>query len=191
MSTSAAFAEPGHTPATFNRWDIPVKMGLLIGIASVLLSTISYMFIMPASYVGFLVTTGIITLASIVMYWYTGVRQRKAMGGYITLKEAFTAIFITILISTIITTAWGVVYAKVIDPHLTEKIKESTLAMMESMKAPQARLDQTADDIDKQIGDSTRPAMLLYSYAKSLIIMSIFGFICAAIVRRAPKQEMR
>jgi Na+/H+-dicarboxylate symporter len=112
------------------------------------------------------------------------------MGGYISIKEAFAAIFIAILISTIMTTIWGIVYARVIDPGLSLKIKESTLAFMESMKAPQEKLDQTAADIDKQIGDSIKPGALIYGYAKSLVITSIFGFICAAIVRRAPKQQM-
>lgn len=188
--SSTVFTAPGETPASFNRWDIPVKMGLLIGLFSVLLSTMSYMFIMPESYVAFLVSTGVIFVLTIGMYWYTGVRQRKAMGGYITLKEAFAAIFIAILISTIISTIWGVVYARVIDPQLSEKIKESTLAFMEDRHLSQEMLDKTAADLDKQIGDSVKPGILLYSYAKSLVITSIFGFICAAIVKRAPKQQM-
>jgi len=188
--SSPVFTAPGETPANFNRWDIPVKMGLLIGVIGVLLTTISYVLVMPASYIAFLVSTGVMFLVSIGLYYVTGVRQRKAMGGYINLKDAFAAIFVAILISTIITTIWGVVYAVVIDPQLPEKIKEGTLSFMEGMKAPQEKLDEQAAAIDKQFRDSLKPATLLYAYAKSLVITSIFGFICAAIVRRAPKQSM-
>ena len=188
--SSTVFSPIDGTPANFNRWDIPVKMGLLIGVISILLSTMSYMLVMPWSYVAFLVSTAVIFVVGIGLYYVTGVRQRKAMGGYITLKDAFAAIFVTILISTIITTIWGVVYARVLDPQLSDKIKESTLGFMESRHMSQEALDKASEDLDKQIGESIKPGILLYSYAKSLIITSIFGFICAAIVRRAPKQSM-
>jgi hypothetical protein len=187
--SASVFTTPGELPASFNRWDIPIKMGLLIGVISVLLSTVSCVLILPASYVGYLVSTAVIFVVSLGLYYITGARQRKAMGGYISLKEAFAAIFVAILISTIISTIWGLVYARIIDPQLPERIKEGTLAFMEG-KVPQEKLDQTALDIDKQIGDSIKPGALLYAYAKSLVITSIFGFICAAIVRRAPKQAM-
>lgn len=180
-----------QAPTSFNRWDIPVKFGLLIGLVGIILSTINYMFVMPASYIAFLVFSGVFFLVGIFLYFYTGVRQRQAMGGYITLKEAFSAIFIAILISTVITTIWGLVYARVIDPELSSKIKDSTLAFMERMHAPAEKLDETAKQIDEQIGDSLKPGILLYSYAKSLVVTSIFGFICAAIVKREPKVEMR
>ena len=189
MSTTI-FTTPGETPASFNRWDIPVKMGLLIGLLSVILSTISYMFIMPASYVGFLVSTGVSFVLSIFLCGVAGARQRKAMGGYISLKDAFAAIFVAILISTVIATIWGVVYAKYIDPQVLEKLKESTLAFMERMKAPQEKLDETAEKFDKQMSDGIKPGQLLQGFAQSLVLAGIFGFIAAAIVRRAPKQQM-
>jgi hypothetical protein len=61
---------------------------------------------------------------------------------------------------------------------------------MEGMKAPQEKIDEAAANFDKQASDSLKPGVLLYSYAKSLVITSIFGFICALIVRRRPKQTM-
>lgn len=179
-----------HTlPENFKRWDIPVKMGILIGLAGVLLSALNYMFIMPASYVAFLVCTGVTFIVTLLLYGVTGVRQRKAMGGYISIKEAFAAIFMAILVSSVITTIWGLVYAKVIDPNLSEKVKESTLAFMEGMKVPSEQLDKTAADIDEQLANSTKPKYLAYNFAKSLIVSSIFGFIVALIVKRAPKQQ--
>ena len=188
--SSTVFTAPGDTPASFRRWDVPVKMGVLIGLVSIILSTVSYMFIMPASYGAFLAFSAVVFLVSMVLYWLTGDRQRKAMGGYITIKDAFSAIFIAILISTLMSTIWGIVYARVIDPGLPEKIKESTLSFMESMKAPQSKIDEMSETYEKQIGDSVKPGALIYSYAKSLVITSIFGLICAAIVKRTPKQQM-
>ena len=188
--SSSVFATPGELPASFNRWDIPVKVGVFIGVLSIILSVISYMFILPVNYIAFLVSTAIVFIVMIILYGVTGARQRRAMGGYISLKDAFSAIFVAILISTLISTIWGVVYAKWIDPHVTEKMKESTLAFMEHMKVPQDKLDATAAGMDNQLAESTHVSVLLYNYAKSLVFMSIFGFICAAIVKRTPKQQM-
>ncbi len=177
-------------PEGFKRWDIPVKMGVLIGLAGVLLSALNYMFILPASYVAFLAFTGITFIVTLVLYGITGARQRKAMGGYITLKDAFAAIFMAILISSVITTIWGLIYAKLIDPEVSEKIKTATLGFMERMKVPAEQLDKTSADIDQTLADSTKPKFLIYNFAKSLVISSIFGFIVALIVKRAPKQQV-
>ena len=188
--SSSAFANTSEPASGFNRWDIPVKMGLVIGLVSIIISVANYTFVMDKSYIAFLVVTGLTFLVTIFLYGLTGARQRKAMGGFISLKDAFSAIFVAILISTLISSVWGIIYAKWIDPNVTEKVKESTLAFMEGMKVPQEKLDSTAADLDKQLSESLKPGILIYNYAKSLVIMSIFGFICALIVKREPKQAM-
>lgn len=175
-------------PEGFRRWDIPVKMGILIGLAGILLSAMNYIFIMPASYIGFLVFTGITFLVTLVLLFVTGTKQRKAMGGYILLKDAFAAIFVAIVISSVITTIWGVLYARVIDPDVTDKVKTATLGFMEQMNVSSEQLDKSAADMDKQLADGMKPKFLLYNFAKSLVVSSLFGFIIALIVKRTPKQ---
>lgn len=184
------FRDPNAATPDFNKWDIPVKMGVLIGLLSILLSVINYMFLLPKNYIAFMVMSGVMFLAMIILYWFTGARQRKAMGGFITLKEAFSTIFVAILISSIISTIWGILYAKIIDPHVADKVKAGTLEFMQNMHAPQDKLDETAANLDKQFGESMKPSILLYSYAKGLVMLSIFGFICAFIVKRKPKEQM-
>lgn len=176
--------------AEFKRWDIPLKMGLIIGLVSVILSVVNYMFALPKSYIAFMVLGGVTFVALLVLYGITGARQRKAMGGYITIKDAFAAIFVAILVSSLISTIWGIVYAKLIDPSVAEKVKAGTLEFMQRMHAPQEKLDETAAEMDKQLTNSLSPGVLLYSYAKSLITLSFFGFIAAFIVRRKPKQDL-
>ena len=173
----------GHPPSDFNRFSIPVKWGLIIGIMACILVTINFMFII-SNYIAFLVFTFVMYVVTIVLYGVTGVQQRKAMGGYITFKEAFQAIFLAILISSIISSVYGVIYTKFIDPDVVDRIKEGTLSFMERMNVPEERLDQTAADMDKQFEDSTKPGRFIYAFAKSLIISSIFGFICALIVKK-------
>ncbi len=188
--SEAIFPMQPAQPENFKRWDIPVKMGILTGLTGILLSALNYMFVMPSSYVAFLVGTAVTFIITLVLYGITGVRQRKAMGGYISLKDAFSAIFMAILVSSVITTIWGLLYAKVIDPDVTEKVKQSTLAFMENMKVSSEQLDKSAADMDKQLAESTTPRVLIYNFAKSLVLSSLFGFIIALIVKRAPKHQM-
>lgn len=177
-------------PAGFKRAEIPVTMGIITGIVGVVLSVVAFMFLLPKSYVLFLVGTGLMWVAPIVLYVVAGIRQRKAMGGYITLKQAFQAIFIVILISSIITTIWGVVYAKYIDPEIGVKMKESTLAFMQRMKVPEAKMDETAKSMDKQLADGLKPGKLLYAFAQGVVIHSIIGLIIAAIIKRNPPRDI-
>jgi hypothetical protein len=175
--------ETSQTPENFNRYSIPIKWGLIIGLLSCVLTTINFMFVIN-NYIAFLVFTFVTYILCIVLYGVTGVQQRKAMGGYITFKEAFQAIFLAILISSVISTIYGVIYTKFIDPTIVDRIKEGTLSFMERMNVPEEKLDQTAADIDQQFEDSLKPGKLAYAFAKSLIISSIFGFICALIVKK-------
>lgn len=180
-----------NTSKPFKRFDVPIKMGLLIGVIGVILNTANYLFLLPVNYIAFLVFTFVVYIACIVLYGVTGAQQRKAVGGYIDIKGAFQAIFIAILISTLIISIWGFIYAKYIDPQLTDKIKAGTLGMMERFNAPQASLDDASAKFDAEIKSSQSIGNVLYAYAKGLILQSIFGFICAAIVRRNPPVQMR
>lgn len=187
MSTSIFETGPAGPSASFNKWDIPVRFGLLLGIIGVILSTVNFMFLLKTSYVLFLVMTAItVWVVPIIFYAMTGIRQRKAMGGYINIKWAFQAIFITILISSVITSIWGIIYAKYIDPEVGVRMKEATIAFMERMKVPESKMDETVKNMDKQLAEGMKPAKMLYAFAKDLIFQSIIGFIIAAIIRKNP-----
>jgi hypothetical protein len=183
--------------APFNRFSVPVKWGILVGVISIILTTVNFLFIIEyypvfLSVVSsliyiiliYIIPIVLIYIISIVLYGVAGAQQRKAMGGYIDLKEAFQAIFIVILISSIISTIYGIVYVKLIDPSVMDVIKSNTLAFMERMNVPEEKLDQTAADFDREVAQGFKPGRLLYSFARQLVVQSIFGFICALIVRK-------
>jgi len=172
--------EPG---ATFNRFAIPVKWGILVGVISIVLTTVNFMFLI-SNYMLFLICSTLIYIIAIVLYGIAGAQQRKAMGGYISFKEAFQAIFIVILISSFISTVYGILYVQVIDPGVTDTLKARTLAFMQRMNAPEEKLDEVSTAFDTEVARSLRPGRLLFSFAKQLVWQSIFGFVCALIVKR-------
>ncbi len=189
--SESVFTPVNETHASFNRWDIPIKMGVLLGLLSILLATVNNMLILPHNYIAYLVFTFAMGIGMVVLYGVAGARQRKAMGGFISLKDAFSAIFVVILISSAIGAVYNLIYAKWIDPHVGEKIKEGTLSMMERFKVPQSKLDEASTNFDRQLAESQKPSQVLLGYFKGLILLSIFGFIAALIVRRVPKTNMQ
>lgn len=175
----------------FKRFDIPVKMGILIGLIVILIDTVNYKMALGSSMMAFYGLYFVSGLFAIIMYGVTGARQRKAMGGYINIKEAFQAIFIAILISTAIISVWGVIYVKWIDPDFMMRMKEQTISFMQRMNAPQEKVDEVSASIDKELKNSLTIGAVIYGYAKKLILYSIAGLICAAIVKKDPPAEMR
>lgn len=176
-------AESAVPAQPFNRFSIPVRWGIILGVLACILTTVQHMFLID-SY-GLYMTVWILSFVlSLVFYCVAGVQQRKAMGGYITFKEAFSAIFVVILISSVISSIYAFIYFKYIDPDVMDKLKETTLTFMENVGAPAESIDDAAIEFDERLEDSKKPGPMLLSYFKGLIIYSIFGFICAAIVKK-------
>lgn len=172
-----------HEEQKIKLGDIPLKWGIITGVIGCILITLNFTVIIK-NYMAFLAFSFITFVVTVVLYGIAGAKQRKAIGGYISLKQAFQAIFFVILISTTITTVYGIIYTKYIDPDVYVKVKEGTLSFMEKMKTPQDKIDKALEDFDKQRADGMKPANILLSFAKSLILYSIFGFVCALIVKR-------
>jgi hypothetical protein len=173
-----------------NRFAIPVRYGLITGFVSMFLTTVSFLYVLKMSFIAFGIAGFLMFLVPVILYGVAGARQRKAMGGYISIKDAFQAIFVVILISQLISAVYGLIYVKYIDPECMERMKESALAFFEKMKMPQASIDEQMKGIEEQVDGSLAPAKLLYSFAKSIVIHSIFGLICALIVKKQrPAQQ--
>ncbi len=177
-------------PKDINKNAIPVRWGIIIGLASCVLSTIDLMFL-STSFIPFMACFALAFIITVILFGVVGKMQRKAMGGYITLKEAFRAIFIVILISTAISTVYGIIYTKFIDPDVMIRIKTMTLEFMEKFHAPQDKLDDTAKQMDEQSANGLKPGTILYQFFKTIIWYSIFGFIVAAIVsKKKPENQI-
>ncbi len=172
----------------FNRNEIPVKFGIITGLILSVLSTIQYMFFTESYGVmmGFMI---FIFIAAVVMYFITGVQQRKALGGFIDIKQAFSAIFITILIATAISYAYNLLYMKVIDPDVMDRISNTSIEFAEKMGAPADKLDEVAEQVEQRKADSEKIGNQILSFFSQIVIHSIFGIICAAIVKRKNPQQ--
>lgn len=167
----------------YDKFSTAIKIGIIIAVIKILLNTIGYQF-----FIGNWIATSLVGLTSFVfgiaMYIYIGKQQRKMLGGYITIKDAFQVIFVAILISVVITYFYDIIYMKWIDPNLVDKIKESSMSFAEKMGATQDRLDKMSEEFDKSNTEKWSFNRQAISLLSSIVLNSIIGFICAAIVKK-------
>jgi hypothetical protein len=167
--------------APFNKFAIPVRMGLIISLVKVIITTIGYQFFAGSwlmSTLFMLVGLGVV----IGMLIQTGKMQRKAVGGYIDIKQAFQAIFIAGLIVCVLTGIYELIYVKFINPEMMEKVKEATIASMEKWGAPQESIDKTAQQFDES--QKLNIGKQLLGWLTSIIFYGILSLICAAVVKK-------
>jgi Protein of unknown function (DUF4199) len=168
---------------TFNKWQIPVRWGLAISLINIILAMCVNLFLVN-NMVPYFIMIFVVFVVSIVLLGIAAGQQRKAMGGYINIREAFQAVFVAILFITVTYTLYSYVYPHFIDKDFPAKLKASTLAWAEKMGAPQDKLDEASARADEQMKKSQSFFTYLQGILTSIVFYSIFGLICSAIVAR-------
>ncbi len=172
------------TNNNFNKFTIPLRWGVVIGIVQIFIFTIYSMFLMssarPWGAFGLMFVTFAVCM---ILLGVMGVQQRKAMGGFINFKQAFQGIFVSILIMIVISQVYSIIYTNFIDPEYYEKSKAMSIELASSFgneKVTNEAIERAEEQIERQKSFSGQ-AM---GFALSIIFYSIFGFIIAAIVKK-------
>lgn len=175
--------------ATFNKNTIPIRWGILIALVGVIITTSYGMFLMDSmGMMGSIIIAIISYVTVLVLLGIMAGQQRKAMGGYITFKQAFQAIFIAILIIVAVSTIYSVVYSKWIDPTFNDRVKEMTLNFSYKIGGEEAER-RAAEQLENQ-GDPHSISGILMSFGSTIVLYSIFGFLIAAIVKRNKPEHL-
>lgn len=163
---------------------IAIRYGLMTGFISMFLTTVSFLYILKWNYIAFLVASFFMFITPIVLYGVAATRQKKVLGGFISIKDAFQVIFIVVLISLAISTVYGLIYNKYIDPDFMIRMKEAMVGFFEQIKMPQDKIDEVVKNMDDASATASSASKIIYSFAQAIIVQSIFGFIVALIVRK-------
>lgn len=179
--------DPKSAPvAAVSKNAIAIRYGLMTGFIGMFLATINNLYLLKHSYVLFIISSLLISsfVVPISFYALTIKRQRDLLGGLISIKDAFRVAFIVVLISVLITSIYGVVYIRSIDPEYVSRMKEATYAFMERQKVAQESIDAKMAEFDEGFAKSMQAGRLLFSIASSIILQSIFGFLVAMVMKR-------
>jgi ABC-type antimicrobial peptide transport system permease subunit len=165
-----------------------LQIGLYGGITSIIFSLLTYLGgveMMAKWWVSMLFFP--ITIAFLV---WSGRSEKKSGGGYVTLKNAFIAVFTTGAVMSVIGVLFGILLYQVIDTELPEKMSEAvinnTISMMESFGVPDSEIDNAAKDMEVKMAEGFTVAGQLKSLIWALVTTAILSIIIAAIIKKNP-----
>jgi len=171
------------TPQPADKFGIAIRYGLLTGFVSIFLYTVNYLYLLKAGYGYFLIVGMLSFFVTIAFYVIAATKQRKAMGGFIEIKDAFQVIFVVILISVIMKLIYEVIYVKYIDPGSVERTKEAFITFMERFTK-----GQNSDEMRAKMEETSKGGMsvkaFIFQFCSSVIGNSIAGLLVALIVKR-------
>ncbi len=156
------------------------KNGLLIGFFSVIITMVSYA-IDPMLMAKWWLSV-LFYLLSVGLVAYYVLDIRKKMGGYMNFIETALAVFITFVVTSFITQIFSYVLFTVIDPGLTDLLKEAvvnqTTEMMEKFNVPQEEMDAAiakieVEDYSMSVGKAAKG--YLFGILFNLIVSMALG----------------
>jgi hypothetical protein len=164
------------------KYRVGLRFGLITGLLYAILLYLRYG-IFDSNPVTFGVCTAVSYLIILLMYTFTGIAQKKQLGGYGEMKDIFQAIFIAILITEMAYVIFNFIYLKYINPLFWDNYRSRSIQYYHSVSLTDAQIDQIVNSL-KDVDKETRPFGLLKGYGFAVIVDSIFGLIVAAILRK-------
>ena len=137
----------GEPMSTAARNKMAMTYGLILGIIYIILVTLSNQFATQLVLYGMLKFAGYIVFLVILGFMLANIR--KANGGYIQFREVLGAAFVIVLVSNVLSYTYTYLYIYVIDPGMTDRVKEASMLAMEKAKLPDDRIDEAIDAIEK------------------------------------------
>jgi hypothetical protein len=176
---------------------VGLNNGLIFGVIVLVLGIFAFYFMtqMTTSFwmvvlVGPILFSLLIPIVILIFYC---IDFRKKIGGYWTFKQAFTGIFIMLLVAYIVTAIGrDLVFAKLVEPNMLEKtqsaIVNSSRSMMEQSGTDQATIDTKVADMQKTFDDQKDMSIgkVIKAQAIALVVVLIFALIFGAIFKRNP-----
>lgn len=112
---------------------------------------------------------------------------RKAAGGFIPFGKAFGVGFMTMLVLTILTTIWQVIFTTVIIPDFYSNMLDATQQAMEAQGADDNAIDMIMGWYEVIFSPVWFPIIGLFS---SLFMGAIIALIVGAILKKDPPQTV-
>lgn len=161
-----------------------ISFGVLLGVLSVVSTVIIYV-TNPENFVSIWVGLSIFFI-NIILGIVAVSKTKKALGGFITFKEAFTTYFITMAISSLIGITFMFILFNFIDPSIKDTIMEATIKMsVNMMQSAGLKTEDIRKSIDA-IKNTDNFSLLnqVKSFFVGLLVHTIIGLIVAAATKK-------
>ena len=134
------------------------------------------------------VITFVFYLVVIAFLFLCGLKRKKELLGFISLKEAFQTIFISILVAEFIYSIFNIIYLKFIDPAYFDKLYASTETFVEKTIKDDTQREEALDKIKAQMASQKEYVLsikgIVLGYLVSIAITGVCGFFAALIIKK-------
>lgn len=163
-----------------------LKFGLLLGIINIIIGLIIYIIditLMVTWWLGI----GILILNFCIVL-YAGFTYRKSAGGFLSFKNAFIFVFLTLVLSGFIGLLFNMFLFNVLDPGLGEVLADESVkqmvGMMESFGAPEENIDEAIEEARANASSQFSFLGGIKTYLWSFIGYAIGALIIGAIIKK-------
>lgn len=126
-------------------------------------------------------------MLGVLIYITLGIRK-TSVTGFISFKELFVPLFITVVTYSVVSVVFDFVLFHLIDPSYMEMIKESAIDKM--MNAPwidnmsDVQVEKMITDTEERFDKAFTPLGILFSFGFKLISWTVLSLILAAIFKK-------
>tara|TARA_R110000850_G_scaffold146781_1_gene268895 strand:+ start:1321 stop:1875 length:555 start_codon:yes stop_codon:yes gene_type:complete len=111
---------------------------------------------------------------------------KKAFGGYLSFKEAFSTFILTYSITALVSAVFGILLFSVIDPEAAERVQvliiETTVQLMERFGAPESSITEQVEKLEATNQFSV--VNQVKGFFSGIVLYAVIGLIVAAIMKR-------
>ncbi|MCZ4244398.1 DUF4199 domain-containing protein [Pedobacter punctiformis] len=170
-----------------------VKYGLILGVVFFVLGLVSLYLMQSAD--SFIVMTMVYPvifqlLIPLIVVIFICKYLRKQIGGYWTFKQALKSIFLVFFIGWLFSYGLNLVYTKLIDNTITEKMqdhmKENFVTFMKKQNVDDEKIDKEVAKLDEQFAKQTQLSAptVFKNVTIAISIIFVIALIFAAIFKR-------
>lgn len=169
-----------------NSHQAAIRYGLIWGAISIATTLILYLLGMIQSTAANI----LLFIFGIYMMYQSGVNKRTELGGFISWKLAITPIWLTSVVSSILTVIFSWILFKFIDPDLQELQREEAIKMTEKMRSwvGDAATEEQLEQLQTQ--DFASPGQYLLIFLGALLFYFLIACLIALVVRRKNPEEL-
>jgi Protein of unknown function (DUF4199) len=172
--------------------------GIILGVVLLAVSIVSYYVLIDTRESAFqIIITQVIFsfVVSLIVALFLSFNLRKKIGGYWTLRQAVTGIFIMLVVNYAIQIIGkDLVFAKFVEPDMIQKsevamMKATTESLEKSGKSP-AEIAQKKAEIQKKLDEDKNITIrgMIQGYVFTIILLFIPALIFAALLKRGPPE---
>ncbi|HEY0261882.1 MAG TPA: DUF4199 domain-containing protein, partial [Chitinophagales bacterium] len=172
-------------------WNIPIRWGLISGLASVILSILIYI-TTPESFASMWFGFLGLGIALFFMIW-GGVSFRRENNNHISFVQALGAVLIIGAISSLLTSLFSYILFNFIDVNLADLLKqkviENTTEMLEKFNTPEDATEAALDKIKEQDFHFGLKEFAI-RYLQGLGFYAVLGAIVSAFIKRPDEKAV-